>query len=510
MKKFSAVILLLAFLLTGVVFRSTVFASDTYQQQFSGVIREVHGDDLKNKKEVGEKFVLDDGKKTYDINLSSKTRISPGQNVRLQGVLHGNTILVANGGVTTYLANTTATPISGNQKVAVVLFNFSNDSSQPWTPDSVRGTVFNNSNSVKAFYQASSNSQLSLSGDVYGWYSLAQDNSGCAYYNWQQEANADVAAAGVDLSTYQYVVYAHPYTSSCPWSGLGYLPGNYSWINGSMTMASVAHELGHNFGIHHASSFECTDGTGKYVPFSNSCISYEYGDPFSIMGSSASNLHTTWHQSQLGWTIPTVIMASGQYNLAPVESSSGTRLLSVLRTDGTYLQLEFRQRLGVFDNFNTYDPVVNGVTVRIAPSPDTVTQSHILDMTADGDFSNSALAVGKTFTDTVDGLSITTKSVSSTGAVISIFFGTDTQPPSAPSGLAASTKKSAVTLTWKVSTDNIGVAGYHVYRNGAQISSLNGTSTTDSPGKGNWTYTVRAYDAAGNLSASSNSVSVRL
>lgn len=87
----------------------------------------------------------------------------------------------------------------------------------------------------------------------------------------------------------------------------------------------------------------------------------------------------------------------------------------------------------------------------------------------------------------------------------------DTTAPSAPTSLAASnTSQTSTKLTWTASTDNIGVATYSVYRNGTYITSATGTTYTVtglSPST-SYTFTVKAKDAAQNLSAVSNSVVV--
>lgn len=91
-----------------------------------------------------------------------------------------------------------------------------------------------------------------------------------------------------------------------------------------------------------------------------------------------------------------------------------------------------------------------------------------------------------------------------------VVVGGDTTPPSSPTNLA-DTFTANVLLTWTASTDNVGVAGYYVYRNGTQIANVtSGTSYTDSgrPLNTAYTYTVKAYDAAGNVSGASNSLSV--
>jgi glucosylceramidase len=89
--------------------------------------------------------------------------------------------------------------------------------------------------------------------------------------------------------------------------------------------------------------------------------------------------------------------------------------------------------------------------------------------------------------------------------------GSDTTPPSAPAGLSASgTTSSSTALDWAASTDNVGVTGYDVYRNGTQVGTSTGTSYTDTglSAATAYSYTVKAYDAAGNLSAASNTAAV--
>ncbi|MEU7871794.1 carbohydrate-binding protein [Dactylosporangium sp. NPDC049140] len=87
----------------------------------------------------------------------------------------------------------------------------------------------------------------------------------------------------------------------------------------------------------------------------------------------------------------------------------------------------------------------------------------------------------------------------------------DTAPPTVPNGLASPAKTaSSVSLTWNASTDNVGVAGYKVMRGGTQVGTSATTAYTDSGLNAStaYTYTVRAYDAAGNTSTDSSSITV--
>ena len=84
---------------------------------------------------------------------------------------------------------------------------------------------------------------------------------------------------------------------------------------------------------------------------------------------------------------------------------------------------------------------------------------------------------------------------------------TDTTPPSTPTGLAASgTTSTSTVLNWNASTDNVGVTGYNVFRNGTQVGTSATTGYTDTglTASTSYSYTVKAHDAAGNISAASN------
>ena len=85
-------------------------------------------------------------------------------------------------------------------------------------------------------------------------------------------------------------------------------------------------------------------------------------------------------------------------------------------------------------------------------------------------------------------------------------FVPDTTPPTVPQNLRlVSRTSSTVSIAWDASTDNVGVAGYRVYRDGNVVYDGAGTGFTDTGLSAGTTYTYRvsAYDAAGNQSAQS-------
>jgi endonuclease I/chitodextrinase len=86
----------------------------------------------------------------------------------------------------------------------------------------------------------------------------------------------------------------------------------------------------------------------------------------------------------------------------------------------------------------------------------------------------------------------------------------DTQVPSTPTALTVGTKTTtSIALSWTASTDNVGVTGYNVYQGTTLVTTVTSTSATITGLTASTTYSfsVKAKDAAGNLSASSTSVS---
>ena len=88
---------------------------------------------------------------------------------------------------------------------------------------------------------------------------------------------------------------------------------------------------------------------------------------------------------------------------------------------------------------------------------------------------------------------------------------TDTQAPSAPSSLRpVNGGSTSITIAWNSSTDNVAVTGYTVYRDGAAMTNVSGTSWSDGSVVAGrlYNYSVVAFDAAGNRSVASNVLSV--
>ncbi|MDQ0193816.1 carbohydrate binding domain-containing protein [Paenibacillus wynnii] len=128
----------------------------------------------------------------------------------------------------------------------------------------------------------------------------------------------------------------------------------------------------------------------------------------------------------------------------------------------------------------------------------------------------STLAVGTVLVNQLNTAdTVTVQSGGASGKQISVSVGAnsskiyakqlivDTIAPTAPTNVTAVAQgASSVLVSWTASTDNVGVTGYEVYRNGIKVGTTASTSYSDNglTSSTTYQYTVKAFDAAGNLS----------
>ncbi|HYR14606.1 MAG TPA: fibronectin type III domain-containing protein, partial [Mycobacterium sp.] len=115
-------------------------------------------------------------------------------------------------------------------------------------------------------------------------------------------------------------------------------------------------------------------------------------------------------------------------------------------------------------------------------------------------FVDTGLSAATTYTYTVAARDAAGNTSTAASASVTL---ADTTAPSQPASFtAAPAGATAVNLSWGASTDNVGVTGYIVKRNGTQIATPTATSFADTglTAATTYTYTVVARDAAGNQS----------
>lgn len=530
---------------------SASLTADGRMVALRGIVRLWHGDASSGPSQEG--VLLDTGERVFDLDLPpTQAARYAGATVRVTGLVRANLVtpvrpleVLADAGGTSSAMTAASAAAATAKDVVVILVNFSNKATQPWTPAAVEDLVLDanrdNPMSVRAFYEESSEDAATLRGAVLGWYTIAANESdGCGMWTWGSQAiaaaTADALAAGYDLASPSVTkVYAFPSTASCPWSGAGELPGDETWINGAMTLRTVAHELGHNWGVNHAGALSCTSATGERVLVTarqdDDCLPTEYGDQFTIMGASATRTHPAWHRAQLGFPMGTTIVTptatmDQTYTLTALEPGTGAgavRLLRIARptSPASYLDLELRASRAPFDAFPLTDPVVVGVSARIGWADSNRARSWLLDATlATAGFSDAPIpAGGDGIWDPVSGVRVVVVSVAGGVATVRIQGQPDTAAPTRVANLAATMDATPrVTLAWGAATDDRLLAGYEIHRNGVRCATVKALTFADT---GAWsgcsglvagqtyTYAVAAYDAAGRV-ASATSATVTL
>ncbi|WP_243978134.1 Ig-like domain-containing protein [Vibrio natriegens] len=349
-------------------------------------------------------------------------------------------------------SGTTTTSIDGTfgeQKTLVLLLNFRDKVQEPWTVQEAEELVFG---TVNDFYRENSNDQTWLSGEVSGYLTLAVDEV-CDINTIDNYAKQAATNNGIDTDSYDRLVYIFPEISNCGWTGMGTIGATQSraWINGAFTVNTIGHELGHNFGLRHAQSLDC----GVDIVGSN-CTNFVYGDNIDIMGNGDGHFNG-FNKESLGWlssTEITSVTSDGSYLVEPYEMlhSGIAKVLKIPRgTDPEtgkqlWYYIEYRQALG-FDSFlEDKDGITGGVVMRLATESD-MKSSQMLDMTPGSvydDFSDAALSVGESYTDSVAGVTITTEWADSTGASVYVSFAEPTCTQSEPAISVTSNQSTAM------------------------------------------------------------------
>jgi chitodextrinase len=393
---------------------------------------------------------------------------------------------------------------------AVVLINFTNLATQPWTKSTVETAVTGPSSSLKAFYEEESKGRMTIGASVYGWYTIDATTAGCDWRTWHDLGWAAATAAGVNLGAFTNVMFLWPRTSDCGFAGVGYVPGRYTYINGYLDVQVMAHEVGHNLGLGHANARNCiVSGTRVTIAADASCSTQAYADPFSTMGNKAPRHNHGSQLGELGWLDAAQKVAGtpgNSYTISPYFGTGTVKLVRIPRGDGSFFDLDFRMAFGSFDAFAAGSPIVSGATVRLGWGTASPTGSpkatELLDATpATADLKDAPLLVGQTITDPVSTISFTTQSVGAGGIVVRV---TEGVAPGTPGSLAAAVDgEPSVSLGWSAATDNVAVASYRVSRDGSTVATLPSTARSWSDhsvsGGSSYGYAVAAVDTSGNV-----------
>ena len=215
--------------------------------------------------------------------------------------------------------------------------------------------------------------------------------------------------SGYESDNYHFDVVRHIPVPGFNFNGLGYVRGKGVWLQSS-SVGLACHELGHNYGLWHANSWNASGdsviGPGYHV---------EYGNSFDTMGAANAGIYqfNVFSKNLLDWLPDSFVQSaptSGVYRLYTYDVPgliAGQKYALKMRKDyDRNYWGEFRQQFGHRWLLNgiilNWDPWNNGVA-------DSAGGTHLLDTTPgtpDGK-NDCPVVIGRTFSDAGAGLHLT-------------------------------------------------------------------------------------------------------
>ncbi len=334
---------------------------------------------------------------------------------------------------------------------------------------------------------------------------------------------------------------------------------NYEVFQDGVSIGNTGTTTFNVIGLAELTSYDFTvfaqDAAGNTSPVSNTetVVTLQAPDteaPTAITDLASANTTTT--TTDLTWSASTDNVGVTNYEVFQDGVSIGnTGTTTAFNVTGLAPSTSYDFTVFAEDAAGNVSPVSNTETVVTAGVPDTEAPSAVTDLSAANTTFNSTDLSWSAATDNIgvtnyevfqDGVSIAntgttttfnvtglteltsydftvfaqdaagnTSPVSNTETVVTL-QAPDTEAPSAITDLAsANTTTTTTDLSWSASTDNVGVTNYEVFQDGVSIANTGTTTTFNVTGltpSTSYDFTVFAEDAAGNVSAVSNTETV--
>ena len=389
-------------------------------------------------------------------------------------------------------------------------------------------------------------------------------NGDALTYIWEQFDNASSTQTGASSAASATKTSGPTFRSYSPsTSTTRYFPRMQSVLTGATTTSgseivveavpSVARTMNFRFTVRDNRAGGSTNNSDDMIvtvngtagPFvvtaPNTAVSYAGGSTqtitWNVAGTTANGVNCA--------NVDILISTNGGTTwstLLAATPNDGTQAVTIPNTAGTQNRIMIKGTNHIFfDVSNTNFTITAGTSDTTAPSTPTLSASGTTQTSTNLSWTASTDNVGVTGYDvfrgttllttvtgttyTATGLTASTaytfsvrakdaagnvSASSNTVNVTTLANTTDTTAPSTPTLSASGTTQTSTNLSWTAATDNVAVTGYDVYRGTTLLTTVTGTSYTATglTASTAYSFTVRAKDAAGNISASSNTVNV--
>jgi hypothetical protein len=329
-------------------------------------------------------------------------------------------------------------------KAALVLLNFSGVTAQSFTKTNADERL----TTVAAYYDEVSYGNWKVEGDSFGPYTVAKP-ANCNLDTIGNLARQAAIDNGVSINDYEHVGVTLPSNDASALNcacGLAYV--GRTPAQGSPDVADTslytctdsnafAHEMGHGFGLHHASTASCGGVHYKRDGYT-SCSVAEYGNQFNTMGNGLGHF-SAFQKSTMQWLDDcnnVVVTKDGTFDVYAMQSST-TSIQSLQIPNGEtrdgndlYYWVEFRNP--ALADFNAKDGGTvrekgTGVHIDVAADhrvDDGDRRPLLLDLAdgAPGNFDDPRLLTGKSFVDPDSRVTIKVLSTSAEKASIEVTF----------------------------------------------------------------------------------------
>ena len=244
---------------------------------------------------------------------------------------------------------------SNSLRAVVILGNFSNDNVE-CTKKQMKDIMFDGPDSISKYFKEFSGNRMTFTGSVVGPYNIAESTTAQNHCSSSARDKMLAKARGdiVNIAKVDYFVYVMP--KSCKPGVAGEAPIGGKWSSNFLCHVPdvIAHELGHNIGMHHADKRK-TDGKIQ-----------EYGDTSDIMGFPAGlRGFNSIHKEQMNWiksaNLETV--STGTYEISHFSQNNSKQVLKIpIPKSQQFYYVSYRQAVGYFDQKNLKETYI-GVNI---------------------------------------------------------------------------------------------------------------------------------------------------